>query len=126
MNISQNLNDDAILMELGKRLTQRRIELSLTQQDLAEQAGIGKRTLERLEAGSSIQINNFIRILRKLELLDALGASMPETGPRPMDLLKLQGKTRKRVSAPRSKNGGKNGSQYKDEPDAKWSWVSEP
>jgi transcriptional regulator with XRE-family HTH domain len=126
MNISQNLNDDAILKELGQRLIQRRIELSLTQQDLAEQAGIGKRTLERLEAGSSIQTSNFVRILRKLALLDSLGALIPETGPRPMDLLKLQGKTRKRVSSPRKKNRGKNGSPYKDEPSAQWSWVSEP
>ena len=86
MKKNQNLNDDAILKELGQRLTQRRIELTLSQQDLAEQAGIGKRALERLEAGSSIQISNFVRILRKLELLDALGALIPETGPRPMDL----------------------------------------
>ena len=118
MNIDQDLNDDAIMEELGKRLTQRRIELSLTQQELAGQAGIGKRTLERMEAGSSVQVSNFIRVLRKLELLEALGSLMPETGPRPMDLLKLRGKERKRASSPRNKK--------KDEPAAQWSWASEP
>ena len=118
MNINPDLNDEAILEELGKRLTQRRIELALTQQELAEQAGIGKRTLERLEAGASVQISNFIRVLRKLDLLDVLGSLLPETGPRPMDLLKLHGKTRKRASSPRKK--------YKDNPDTKWAWVSEP
>jgi len=118
MNIHQDLNDDAIMEELGKRLTQRRIELSLTQQELAEQAGIGKRTLERLEAGASVQISTFIRVLRILELLEVLGSLIPETGPRPMDLLKLHGKVRKRASSPRKK--------YKDSTDTKWSWVSEP
>ncbi len=130
MKISQNLNDDFILKELGSRISQRRIELSLTQQELAERAGIGKRTLERLEAGGSVQITNFIRVLRILELLDVLGALLPEAGPRPMDLLRLQRKVRKRVSSPRSKNGGrsgdKNGNRYEDEPTTQWSWVSEP
>jgi transcriptional regulator with XRE-family HTH domain len=80
-------------------VARRRIELGLTQADLAEQAGIGKRTLERLEAGESVQLTNFLQVMRMLRLLDGLESLIPEPGPRPMELLKQQGKQRKRASA---------------------------
>ncbi len=44
------MNDDAVLAELGRALAERRIGIGLTQAALAEQAGIGKRTVERIEA----------------------------------------------------------------------------
>ncbi|GAB1484872.1 helix-turn-helix domain-containing protein [Treponema sp.] len=89
---------DSLMKELGNRLTQVRIVQSKTQSQVAEQAGIGKRTLERLEAGQSIQLDNFLRVLQELKLLDALDASIPEISPRPMELLKLYGKPRQRAS----------------------------
>lgn len=114
MKIEGLLTDEAILAELGKRLTQRRLELELTQADLAEQAGISKRTLERIEAGATTQFSTLIRILRVLELLDGLEILIPEVGPRPMDMLKLKGRQRQR--APRKKKAAS------DEP---WSWGDE-
>lgn len=89
--------DKTVLAELGRRLTQQRIDLQLTQADLAEQAGVSKRTVERIEAGFTTQLSTFIRILRILDLLERLNDLVPETGPRPMDLLKLKGKTRQRA-----------------------------
>ncbi len=101
MKIEKLLSDTTILAELGERLTQRRLELQLTQAELAEQAGVSKRTLERIEAGATTQLATLIRILRVLELLDRLDGLIPVSGPRPMDLLKLKGKERRR--APRGK-----------------------
>ena len=101
MKIEPLLADDAILAELGGRLTQRRLELQLTQAELAEQAGVSKRTIERVEAGATTQLSTFIRILRALELLDRLETLIPEVGPRPMDLLKLKGKERQRATRKR-------------------------
>ncbi|MCW9049155.1 MAG: helix-turn-helix domain-containing protein [Deltaproteobacteria bacterium] len=101
MKIEQLLSDETILVELGERLAQRRLELELTQAELAEQAGVSKRTLERIEAGASTQLSTLIRVLRVLELLDRLENLIPASGPRPMDLLKLKGKERQR--APRGK-----------------------
>ena len=103
MKFQSRLTDEAVRKELGARLEQRRIELSLTQAELADRAGIGKRTLERLEAGQSVQFTTLIRTLRELDLLENLNALLPEAGPRPMDLLKLQGKRRKRAYSPRGK-----------------------
>ncbi len=101
MKIDGLLTDDAILAELGGRFAQRRLELQLTQEMLADQAGVSKRTVERVEAGSTTQISTMIRMLRVLGLLDRLETLVPEAGLRPMDLLKLKGKARKRASGKR-------------------------
>ena len=98
----KTMTDDAVLEELGRRLERRRLDLQLTQAKLAEQAGVSKRTVERMEAGAAAQTLSLIRILRVLELLQGLDRLIPETGPRPMDLLKLKGKERKRASSSRS------------------------
>ena len=101
MKIDGLFTDEAILAELGGRLAQRRLELQLTQEMLAEQAGVSKRTVERIEAGSTAQMSTLIRVLRVLELLDRLETLVPEAGPRPMDLVRLKGKARKRASGKR-------------------------
>ena len=109
------MSDEAILQELGQRLARRRVELNLTQAQLAEQAGVGKRTVERIEAGESTQLSTLIRIFRVLGLLDALDAMIPEPGPSPLDLLKLKGKERQRAS---SKKRG-------EQAEEGWSWGDE-
>ena len=114
MKIEGLLTDGAILAELGERLAQRRLALQLTQEMLAEQAGVSKRTVERIEAGASTQISTLIRILRVLELLDRLETLVPAAGPRPMDLVRLKGKARKRA-------GGKRKSTDKEP----WHWDDE-
>jgi transcriptional regulator with XRE-family HTH domain len=98
MKISNNLSDEVIMAEIGSRITRHRIRIGLTQAALAEQSGIGKRTLERIEAGESIQLPNMIRILRTLDLLKNLDVTIPEASTGPMDLLKRKGKERKRAS----------------------------
>lgn len=88
-------------VETGKRIARYRIEQQLTQTELAEQAGVSKRTVERLEAGASVQMSTFIRILRVLNLLPGLERLIPIPGPSPMELLKLKGKVRRRASSKR-------------------------
>lgn len=116
MDIEPHMSDKAILTDLGHRLNRRRIDLELTQAELAEEAGVSKRTVERVEAGESVQTTNLIRILRAMNLLDAFNAAIPVVGPRPMDLLKLRGKERQRASS-KTRN---------QEPRDKWSWGDEP
>jgi uncharacterized protein YyaL (SSP411 family) len=47
MDIKSDFSDDLILREVGERLARTRLERNLTQAQLAERAGISKRTLER-------------------------------------------------------------------------------
>lgn len=51
MKIAGQHPDEAILKELGGRLAGVRLGRNLTQAALAEQAGVSKRTVERMEAG---------------------------------------------------------------------------
>ena len=102
MKISDLLTDEAILAEMGSRIAARRVDLQLTQAAVAEQAGIAKRTLERMEAGHSSQLSSMVRVLRVLDALPGLDNLVPEAGPRPMDLLKRKGKVRQRASGRRA------------------------
>lgn len=112
MQISSSLTDDAVLVEIGQRIAARRIDLQLTQAAVAEQAGIAKRTLERMEAGHSSQLSSLVRVLRVLDALPGLNSLIPETGPRPMDLLKRKSKVRQRASGRRAARP----------PNEAWSW----
>jgi transcriptional regulator with XRE-family HTH domain len=113
---NNELTDDAVLGEVGRRLGERRLAVGLTQANLARQAGVSKRTVERMEAGAAVQTLSLVRVLRVLDLLPGLGRLVPEAGPRPMDLLKLKGKTRQRASSSPPENGTA----------ADWSWGDEP
>jgi len=112
MKISKLLTDKAILTEIGARVARRRLDLELTQAAVAEQAGIAKRTLERIEAGHSAQMSSVIRILRVLDGLPGLDRMLPEAGPRPMELLKGKGKVRRRAL----------GQRVKSQPEKPWTW----
>ena len=119
MKISKLLTDETILIEIGQRIARRRIALEITQADMAEQAGVGKRTLERIESGASAQMSSLIRVFRVLDLLPALDRVMPEAQPGPMDILKRKGKLRQRVS----KRGQSH--QVPEEGAQPWTWDDE-
>lgn len=74
------------LEHIGLRLARERIRKGLTQAELAKEAGIGKRTLERLENGESVQLGSFVRVLGQLDLLDRLIALLPDPQPSPIQL----------------------------------------
>lgn len=88
MNLLDATTDQAVLEELGARLARRRVSLRLQQAELAERAGVGKRTVERIEAGESCQLTSWVRVLRVLELLPALDALLPEESIRPMEMIR--------------------------------------
>lgn len=113
MKITTTLSDSAVLEELGRRVAHRRVEAGFTQEELAREAGVSKRTVERLEAGNSVQLTSFVRLLRTLGVLAGFEALLPPATPGPMDLLRRGGQ-RQRV-----KSGAK--------PAAKkpWQWGSE-
>ncbi len=124
MKITSLLTDDAVLAELGARIAGRRIELQLTQAAVAEQAGIAKRTLERMEAGQTSQLNTLVRVLRVLDAAAGLDSLIPESGTRPMDLLKQKGRGKaKGVRKVRQRASGRRAAQTTDKP---WQWDEKP
>jgi transcriptional regulator with XRE-family HTH domain len=53
MPISDRDTNEAILRELGSRLRRTRLDRNLNQAKLADEAGIGRATLQRIEEGRS-------------------------------------------------------------------------
>jgi len=118
MKIDQNATDEVILGELGSRLARARLEKNLTQAQLAEQAGVSKSTVERLEAGAvATQLSGVIRICRALGLLEHFNLLVPEPIPSPLELLKHRGKDRQRASTVRESAPPTN---------RKWEWGETP
>jgi transcriptional regulator with XRE-family HTH domain len=101
MRIASDLTDAAVLHEIGERLERRRIDAGLTQAQLAEEAGVSKRTVERIEAGHSTDVVMLLRVLRVLKLLEALEQLVPDLPQSPLTLLKGRGRARQRVGHPR-------------------------
>src|SRR5580765_4993534 len=105
MKIDSILGDDAVLAELGRRLAEQRLQRNLSQAELAERAGVGVATVERLERGSPVALTTFIRVLRELDLLEALERLVPEPLPSPREQLRLHGRRRQRAGRSRGGTG---------------------
>ena len=99
MKITKQATDEAILAELGGRLAKIRLDRNLTQAELATQAGVSKRTVERLETGAvATQLSGFIRVCRVLDVIERFELLVPEPVPSPVAQLKLAGRKRQRAS----------------------------
>ncbi len=115
MKIINTLTDEAILVEIGERIARRRLELHLTQATLAREAGVAKRTLERVEAGATAQLTTIIRVFRALDLLPILNQLLPEAKPRPIEAITRKGKLRQRASSKRREETKKKPWTWKDD-----------
>ncbi len=90
--------DEAVLAFFGKRMAAFRIRNNWTQADLAQKAGVGKGTVERIERGESVQVLNLVKVLRACGTLDVFLNIFPDDSPSPMQLLYMgKMKTRRRA-----------------------------
>jgi len=71
------MSETGVIAELGRRARQYRVGMT---------AGVSRRTIERLEAGSSVQLDKIVRILRALQLSANLDQLIPEASIRPIQL----------------------------------------
>jgi transcriptional regulator with XRE-family HTH domain len=115
MEIYSELTDDAVLAELGDRIRRTRLERNVAQGQLANQAGLSRSTVERLEAGEGGTLTSCVRVLRALGLLDALDRLVPEPTLSPIERVKLRGQERQRAR-PRISE---------DAPTQTWRWADE-
>jgi transcriptional regulator with XRE-family HTH domain len=106
MKIASNITDEALLTLLGERLARLRLAKNLTQQQLAEQAGLGLRTVQRLELGAAAtQLSGFVRVCRVLGLVERFETLVPEVAASPMAQLKQQGRKRQRATGKKAAEG---------------------
>ena len=94
-------SDKSLLRDLGRRLREARLRRNLSQQQLAERAGLNRNTISEYERGASTSTLTLVQVLRALELLDELAAFIPDPGPSPLELAKRAGRVRQRASGRR-------------------------
>lgn len=120
MHLHESMSEDAVLAELGRRLERHRVERNRTQADLAEEAGIGRATLQRIERGDSVQMTSIVKLMRALELLGALDAAVPESIAFPIaELERQQRRSRRRAR-------GRHGAPTPPEDEQSWGWGADP
>jgi putative transcriptional regulator len=98
MPFTNELSDEATMRELGGRIARLRLDRNLTQQQLADEAGVSRHTLLRLEDGHGVTLSALVRVLRALELLDGLETLVPQPLPSPLEQLEREGGQRRRAS----------------------------
>lgn len=95
------MSDKAILAEIGERISRQRLNRNITQTDLAAQAGISRVVVQRLEGGRGCTLENLIRIMRTLGILEQLDAVLQAPGLSPLQLARLKGRERLRAAGHR-------------------------
>ncbi len=99
--------------EVGRRLAKLRLARNVTQDALANEAGIAVRTLRRLEAGQPSSLDSFLRVAIALGLGDELLAALPASDIRPIERMDMRGRERRRARPPETAAT------------APWSWGEE-
>lgn len=106
------LPSQSIEAALCERLESIRLSKNISQSTLAENAGVSRRTISRMENGQGISLNTFIRILRALDLTSHLETLLPDPEILPIERVKQKGQPRRRASRPRNDS----------ESHEKWEW----
>ncbi len=103
MNVDNFNTDQEIIAEIASRLRNLRLndpEHQMSQQQLADRAGISKSTVARFEQKGEISLMPLIAILRVMKLLPNINQLVPENiALSPMQVSKLKSKsiTRQRI-----------------------------
>ena len=108
-------SSEAIERDVCKKLERIRLLKNISQEKLAEAAGVSRRTISRMENGGGISLDTFIRVMQALDLTDHLTAMLPNSEIRPVERVGRKGNgERKNASSPRAPKRTK-----------KWEWGSE-
>ena len=93
--------DREILKELGARVKRARLEMNISQLNLAQQAGVAIGVVQNFEAGKACSLKSFIRMLRVTHNLANLALLIPDPLPSPIEVARMAGKQRRRAGASR-------------------------
>jgi transcriptional regulator with XRE-family HTH domain len=86
-----------IIKDLGRKFESVRLSRNITQEHLAQDAGVSKKTISRLENGEVPTLDTVVRVMRALGLTSHLEALLPNPEIRPIERVKLSGHERLRA-----------------------------
>lgn len=104
---------EGIEAELGRRLEELRLSKNRNQTQIAEEAGVSRRTITRLENGEGVSLDTFIRVMGALGVVDRLQMLLPDPTVRPVDRVRLKGSKRKHARPGAADSSGP------------WQWADE-
>jgi transcriptional regulator with XRE-family HTH domain len=119
MHFDELLTNDAVLAELGRRLEYHRLQSNRTQAELADEAQVGRATLQRLERGKSVQSTSLVKVLRALGLLGGLELAVPGSIELPMAELERARRGTRRRARHRA-------TRRQESSERAWTWGEEP
>ncbi|MGK0442211.1 MAG: DNA-binding XRE family transcriptional regulator [Pseudohongiellaceae bacterium] len=96
--ITYTMSDDAVLVELGSRIGQKRLSRNIKQSRMAQSLGVSVPTYRNLEKHGVGGMELFVAALRALNDLESLEHVLPGRGESPMDMLLGAKPAKKRVS----------------------------
>ena len=114
-SMGEAVTSRSLRAELGGRLARRRLARNVTQKALAESAGVGLRTLRRVEAGEPSGFDSVLRIVIALGLADALMSGIPEHTIRPIERVDSRRGERQRARPRKTSDATES-----------WSWSEAP
>jgi len=89
---------------LCNRIESIRLSRNITQEQLADEAGVSIRTIGRLEKGKGVSMDTFIRVLIALRIQHNLEVLLPDPAIRPIERIGLDSGERKRARPTKSEN----------------------
>jgi len=103
MNDIYALTDSAILVQIGAKLKETRIERNLSQKDLAASCGLSPFSISQMENGHNTSLLSLIMVLRALNRLEILEELLREKPMSPVALSEYMKKHPERKRAYNSK-----------------------
>lgn len=102
------LTDSAILVQIGQKLKEARIEQNISQKALADDSGLSTFSISQMENGHNTSLLSIIMVLRALNRLDVFADLFREKPISPVAISEYLKKTRQRQRAYNTKaNAGK-------------------
>lgn len=97
----QAMTDDAIASAIGARLQELRLKKNLSQEQVAEEAGISRQTLINLLHGKGTMVN-LVAVLRAIGELERVTSLIEQVRPSPIQVIKMAGTQRVRATGART------------------------
>lgn len=110
---NSQFSSEALERDLCKKLEAVRLLKNISQEKLAQAAGVSRRTISRMENGQGVSLDTFIRVMLALNLKEHLLALLPSPDIRPIERAAKK-RERKHASSPRTTKQPK-----------EWEWGSD-
>ena len=81
------MSNQQIEVEMGDRIRRRRLDMNMSQAELALRAGVARRTITSVEHGQGCSLQTLISLVRALRALAWIDQFLPEPEISPMALL---------------------------------------